>query len=441
MATNDRISGWGRLFRPGRIVYSADLERDSRDAVLFRGLGRSYGDSAIPPPSQPVVVATPLADRILFFDRDTGRIRAEAGLSLYTLNRLFLREGWFVPVTPGTQFVTLGGMVAADVHGKNHHVDGCFGEHVEALRMRVADGRVIECSLEHERELFLATLGGMGLTGHILEVQFRLRRIPTPWIYEEARQIKDIETFVAALKSAAREWPFTVGWVDCLARGAGMGRGILMCGRWAEAREAPPTPPPMLKKRAVPFQFPEAALSPLTVKAFNALYYRRLLRPVVRHVIHPETFFYPLDAILDWNLIYGPRGFTQYQCVLPEDGSCAITRRFFELLTRLGGASFLCVIKDCGPQGRGMLSFPRAGISIALDIPVRSDTQAMIDQLNDFVAAAGGRIYLCKDAFTRGEHFRAMEPRLPAWEAVRRQWDPQGKIRSAQSVRILGDQP
>src|SRR5579883_1285713 len=197
---SEQLSGWGRIFHPGKEVLSIDLEKDSKDAVLFRGLGRSYGDSAIPPADKPVVVATPLADKIRFFDRETGRLRAEAGLSLYELNRLFLRENWFVPVTPGTQYVTLGGMVAGDVHGKNHHVAGCFGEHVHVLKIRVADGRIIECSPENEAELFYATLGGMGLTGHILEVEFSMKRISSPWIWQETRRIKGIDAFIVELK-------------------------------------------------------------------------------------------------------------------------------------------------------------------------------------------------------------------------------------------------
>lgn len=437
--TGEKIAGWGRIFLPGRCIDSCDLEKDSKDAVLMRGLGRSYGDSAIPPPDHDVVVGTPMADKIRFFDRSTGLLRAEAGLSLFELNRLFLRQGWFVPVSPGTQFVTLGGMVAADVHGKNHHVDGCFGEHVTALKMRLADNRIVECSLEQKPDLFLATIGGMGLTGHILEVEFPMRKIPSPWIWQETQRIDGITKFVAALKSAAGQWPFTVGWVDCLSRGRSMGRGILMCGRWATEQEAPSKPPRHFNTQSVPFVFPQFALNPLVVKTFNTVYYHSHIPRIKRGIVHPETFFYPLDTVREWNRIYGPKGFTQYQCVLPEQGDCVVTRKFFDLLTSLGGASFLCVIKDCGPEGRGMISFPKPGMSVALDIPVRSNTQAMVDQLNKFVIEVGGRIYLSKDYFTRAEDFRAMEPRLEQWLAVRQKWDPDKKIRSAQSVRLFGD--
>jgi len=435
------ITAWGGISRPGLSVDSAHLEQDSLDATLFRGLGRSYGDSALPATSDAKIVSTPLADKIRFFDRERGILRAEAGLSLHSLNRLFLRECWFVPVSPGTQFVTLGGMVAADVHGKNHHIDGCFGQHVIALKLRVADGRMIECSATNEPELFWATIGGMGLTGHILEVEFKMVKIPSPWIWCETRRIDGIDEFVAALKSAARVWPFTVGWIDCLKRGRTMGRGILTCGRWASPGEAPSTELPENRTFSIPVVFPDAVLSPLTVRAFNSWYFHKHIPKVKRRIVHPEKFFYPLDDVRDWNRIYGPGGFTQYQCVLPENGDSGVAKRFFELLTRIGGASFLCVIKDCREEGKGMLSFPKPGISIALDIPIRSHTQSMVDQLNEFVIGVGGRIYLCKDTFTRAADFRAMEPRLDKWMDIRRKWDPEGKIRSAQSVRLFGDKP
>lgn len=437
----ERVAGWGRVFHPGRIVDSLDLESDSRDAVLFRGLGRSYGDSAIPPASKPLVVSTRRADRIRFFDRESGRLRAEAGLSLWSLNRLFLHQGWFVPVSPGTQFVTLGGMVAADVHGKSHHVDGTFGAHVESLLLRVADGRVIECSPENESELFWATIGGMGLTGHILEVQFKMRRISSPWILSESIKIDGIDMFIRELQVQAKKWPATMGWVDCVSRGASMGRGLLAGGRWAEPHEAPSHPPKFRNPIPIPMTLPFNALNSFSTKIFNELNFRRQLPPVTRGILHPQSFWYPLDIFGDWNRLYGPRGFTQHQCVLPEYVRPGCTREFFELLTRMGGASFLCVIKDCGPEGRGMLSFPTRGISVALDIAVRPDTRRLIDTLNEFVIEAGGRVYLAKDTFTRTEHFHAMEPRLEAFQKVRRKWDPEGRIRSAQSVRLFGDRP
>lgn len=435
------LSGWGRVPVPGREVRSEDLEALTRDAVLCRGLGRSYGDSSLPPPSHPVVAGATLADRILSFDPATGVLRAEAGFSLRDMNRIFLPRGFFTPVSPGTEFVTLGGMVAADVHGKNHHRDGCFGNHVRALRMRVADGRILECSREVEPDLFRATVGGMGLTGHILEVECRLIRVPSPWIVMESERIEDIDHFIAGLKAAGPVWPYTVGWIDCLSQGKALGRGILMRGRFAEPGEAPPHPPPRGRHFAIPFVFPGWVMGPWSVRAFNMLWYHRHVPRVRRGIVSPAWFFYPLDVVAHWNRMYGPRGFTQYQCVVPDAAGPGAARRFLELLTARGGASFLCVIKDCGPEGFGLLSFPLPGISIALDIPINDRTQSLVDVLNELVIAEGGRIYLAKDALTRAEHFQKMEPRLGQWTRIRRQWDPSGRLRSAQSVRVLGDAP
>jgi len=437
-----KLTGWGRFpALEGLEIKSENLETSTEKANLCRGLGRSYGDSSLPASTEDTVANTTLADRLLAFDPESGVLRAEAGLSLLELNRLFLRRGWFTPVSPGTQFVTLGGMVASDVHGKNHHVDGCFGQHVRSLKLRTADGRIVECCDEHESELFRATIGGMGLTGHILEVEFRMRRIPSPWIWSESERIANLDRMIAGLKEAAGQWPMTVGWVDCLARGKGLGRGILMKGRWAEAHEAPDRPPKLKGRKRIPFEFPAFALCKASMKAFNLLYYHKHFRRVRRGIEHPDAFFYPLDAIDDWNLIYGRRGFTQYQCVLPHAEDNGPARRFLDAFVSGGGMGFLCVIKDCGPEGKGMLSFPRPGISIAMDFPVhREKTQSLVDRLGELVIAEGGRIYLTKDAFTRPEHFRAMEPRLAAFNAVRRKWDPQGRLRSAQSVRLLGDE-
>ncbi len=436
-----QISGWGLLPVPGYEERAEDLEALTRETVLTRGLGRSYGDSSLPPAGVERVAATPLGDRLLAFDPASGVVRAEAGLSLRALNRLFLPRGFYSPITPGTQIITLGGMVAADVHGKNHHVAGTFGRHVRALRLRVADGRILTCSREQEPDLFRATLGGMGLTGHVLEVEFALERIPSPWLIQESERIRDVDAFLVALKEAARAWPHTMGWIDCLSRGRALGRGLLARARWAapdEAPQAPPTPP---RWPALPFLLPEWVLNRASVRAFNALLWRSHVPRVKRGRRAPEPFFYPLDAIGNWNRMYGRRGFFQYQCVLPDSGGPQAVRRFLDVLTRRGGASMLCVIKDCGAEGLGVLSFPRPGTSIALDIPVRDDTQALVDALNETVIREGGRIYLAKDQFTRREHFAAMEPRLVEFQRIRRAWDPQGLIRSRQSERVLGETP
>jgi FAD/FMN-containing dehydrogenase len=435
------LAGWGRLGVPGREIVAEDLEPATRGAVLSRGLGRSYGDSSLPALAGDKVVGTRLADRILAFDAGSGVMRAEAGLSLAEVNRLFMPRGWFPPVTPGTQYVTLGGMVASDVHGKNHHREGCFGAHVRALRLRLADDSVVECSPTRDADLFWATVGGMGLLGHILEVEFALHRIPGPWLMMESWRLDGLDEMLAALGAAAARWPMTMGWIDCLSGGRALGRGIVMVGRWASpeetaGRRAAPRPP---SRKSLPVVLPNWALNAATARLFNEGYFRSHLRRHARHLVGPEPFFYPLDAVLNWNRAYGSRGFTQFQCVIPRAAGAPAVRELMQWVTRLGGASPLCVIKDCGEQGQGLLSFPMAGTTVAIDMAVTPETQRHVDRLNEFVIAAGGRIYLTKDRFTRREHFRAMEPRLDAFEAARQKWDPRRRLRSAQSVRVLGD--
>jgi len=433
-----KLEGWGRLPVPGRELLSTNLESITKGAVLSRGLGRSYGDSSLPAEASDKVAATRLADRILSFDPETGILRAEAGLSLAEMNRLFLPRGFFTPVTPGTKFVTLGGMVASDVHGKNHHRKGCFGAHVRSLRMRLANDDIVECSASQHPDLFYATIGGMGLLGHILEVEVALDRIPSPFILMETRRVRDIDEFLRELARAAKTSPMTVGWIDCLSQGSNLGRGIMTEGRWATAEEANGHAMREPLEVTLPFELPNFALNPFTASVFNALYYWKHVPERDERIVGPDPFFYPLDAIHHWNRAYGARGFTQYQCVLPRKAGPEAVREFLQLLTKLRCASPLCVIKDCGPEGKGLLSFPMEGTSIAVDMAITPEIQRVTDVLNEFVIAAGGRIYLTKDRFTRREHFRAMEPRLDAFLEVRERWKAH-RLRSAQSVRLFGD--
>lgn len=438
MNDGSKLEGWGRLPVPGRELLSTNLEAITKGAVLSRGLGRSYGDSSLPAHPSDKVAATRLADRIISFDPETGILRAEAGLSLAEMNRLFLPRGFFTPVTPGTKFVTLGGMVASDVHGKNHHRKGCFGAHVRSLRIRLANDDIVECSESQYPDLFYGTIGGMGLLGHILEVEVALERIPSPFIFMESQRVSGIDEFLRELARTARIWPMTVGWIDCLSQGSSLGRGILTVGRWATAEEAKGLPMPKSFEVTLPIELPEFVLNPFTASVFNAIYYWKHVPERMERIVGPDPFFYPLDAIHHWNRAYGSRGFTQYQCVLPRKAGPEAVREFLMLLTKLRCASPLCVIKDCGPQGKGILSFPMEGTSIAVDMPITPDIQRVTDALNELVIAAGGRIYLTKDRFTRKEHFRAMEPRLDAFLALREKWKAH-RLRSAQSVRLFGD--
>ncbi len=433
--------GWGRFPRvEGLELVSEDLEAISRGAILSRGLGRSYGDASLPPQGQGPVASTRLANRLLAFNGDTGVLRAEAGFCLADFNSLFLPLGWASPVTPGTRYVSLGGMVASDVHGKNHHVAGCFGEHVRALRMRVADGRILDVSENQEPELFHATLGGLGLTGHLLEVEFVLEKVPSAWVWAENQQVENFSELIACLREASDTWPMTVAWVDSLSKGDALGRGIVMKGRWARPDQAPSQAPASKSAFSVPLDFPEWVLSKTSVQLFNRAYFCKEGKSGKSGIVHPYAFFYPLDRLQDWNRIYGRRGFIQYQCVIPKQDADEIGKQLLKTLAASDEGSFLSVVKDCGRQGKGMISFPMPGISLAFDVPMRGDsTRALVRKLNEIVLEAGGRIYLAKDALTSAETYRAMDPRWEAWNGVRRQWDPDGKLRSALSVRLFGD--
>ena len=439
-----RIAGWGGVPAvEGQERLGESLADVCRPASLTRGLGRSYGDASLPARAGAVVAGTRLGDRVLAFDREAGVVRAEAGFRLEQLDRLTRPAGWTSPVVPGTRHVTLGGMVASDIHGKNHHVAGCIGAHVRGLLLQVADGRQLEIGPDREPDLFAATIAGMGLTGHILEVELALLAIARPWLVVEIDTAPDLPALVAGLRAASRAWPYTVTWVDALSRGKHMGRGVIIKGRWATPDEAPaalPSRSPAEPRLVVPFNLPGWVLGRTSIRAFDEIYYRMHRWRAGRSVVHPDGFFYPLDGIRDWNRLYGTRGFVQHQSVLPLCDGDDVLVRYFDTLTRHGGASFLTVIKDCGAEGRGLLSFPRPGLSVALDLPMRdAATRSLVDALNRHVLDAGGRIYLAKDALTRREDFLAMEPRLAAFDAVRRKWDPERRLRSALSVRLLGD--
>jgi decaprenylphospho-beta-D-ribofuranose 2-oxidase len=436
------LSGWGRQqWVETPLVAAEDLKRGSAGAALSRGLGRAYGDAALPSPRQAgVVMKTTPADRILAFDPVTGILRVEAGISVGELTRLLLDRGWFLPVVPGTRFVTLGGMVAADVHGKNHHVAQSFGRHVRALAIRAGDGRVYECSRSAHADLFLATIGGMGLTGHVLEVELEMQRVPSAWIYEESERFASLDEVFAALRAASAAWPMTVAWIDTSAAGPHTGRGIVARGRWAEPAEA------QARRRrtggsgiGIPFDLPNGLVNPFTIGVLNALWYHKHGSRKRQHFVAPETFFWPLDMVREWNRVFGRRGFIQYQCVLPSE--VQIFREFLALFRSWRACSFVTVLKDCGAEGEGMLSFLKPGTTIALDIPVRKveHARAMTRAFNELVLAHGGRIYLAKDSFTEADHFRRMYPRVDAWQAIRHRYDPHAHIGSAMADRLLGD--
>lgn len=436
-----RISGWGRypvvecrVARPRRAEELADLAR--APSLIARGCGRSYGDSSLNPA---LTVETGAANRLLAFDETTGLLSCEAGLSLAEIFRLFLPRGWIAPVTPGTKFVTVGGMIAADVHGKNHHKDGSFCDHVEWLDLALPDGRVVRCGPQTEPALFAAACGGMGLAGLILRAAFRMKRVETAMIRQHTLRAANLDAAIDLLEGSLN-WTYSVAWIDCLAKGEALGRSVVFLGEHALPGELPaaraeaPLTPGRRRGKKVPLDFPSFALGPLSVRLFNASYYRTHWDGEA--LVDLDTYFYPLDALADWNRIYGKRGFVQYQCVLPRAASRVGMARLLEAISAAGLGSFLAVLKRMGPQSFGLLSFPMEGYTLALDFPANPAALALLERLDEIVVEAGGRIYLAKDARVGAAAFAAGYPRLDELRAVRRSWGLDAAFRSLQSDRL-----
>ena len=423
------LSGWGRYpaldCRVERLRRREDLPGllDRGATLIARGNGRSYGDAALNPELTMSMLAM---DRMWAFDAGTGLLDCEAGVLLADILETFLPRGWFPPVVPGTGLVTVGGMIAADVHGKNHHRDGTFGAWVESLTLATADGAIRECGRAENADLFRATLGGMGLTGVILSARFRLRPIETAFVMAETRAARDLDETMALFEES-RGWPYSVAWLDCLARGRGLGRAVMTRGAFMERGALPPRlasnplrPSPAGRFR-VPADAPSALLNRFSIRLFNELCYRRG-RGRARSGTRPvpfDRFFFPLDRIEAWNRLYGRRGFVQYQCVLPRSGSAAGIAALLERIAASGQGSFLAVLKLFGPAGEGLMSFPMEGYTLALDFPLRRGTRALLDGLDGITHRHGGRVYLAKDARCAPERVREGYPRLGAFEAVR----------------------
>jgi decaprenylphospho-beta-D-ribofuranose 2-oxidase len=440
------VSGWGRypvqsceLIRPERY---AEL-KPSTERVIVRGQGRSYGDASLNADAR--VILSERLNRILAFDPNKGLLRAEAGITLQEILEIVVPRGWFLPVTPGTKYASLGGCVAADVHGKNHHGAGSFSAHVQEIEMVLADGTRTCCAAEQDADLFWATAGGMGLTGIIAEVTLRLMPIESGRMIVQHRAANDLEAGFKLLDSADFDDVYTVAWIDCLARGRSLGRSIVMRAHHASRAELPPAERaqpferPARRLRRMPFDLPSWVLNPLTVNAFNQLYYWTQGRKQAPFPADYDGYFYPLDAIADWNRLYGKKGFVQYQCVLPgaavDDMRCIL-----EMLAASRRASFLAVLKRFGAAGKGMLSFPCPGYTLALDLPVKdAGLFELLDRLDEIVLAAGGRVYLAKDCRLAAATFRAMYPRYNEWLAVKRAVDPGNRFSSSLSRRIMPD--
>ncbi|MEX2582150.1 MAG: FAD-binding oxidoreductase [Gemmatimonadota bacterium] len=445
MFREEALAGWGRypvevchVYRPERRSELKSLLLSGREgSFISRGLGRSYGDAALN--ADAGVVSHLRMNRMLGFDDAAGVLECEAGVSFEEILRTFLPRGFFLPVTPGTKFVTVGGAIANDVHGKNHHGDGTFAESLlEILLLTPADGLRV-CSREKDAELFWATVGGLGLTGAIVSATFRLRRVESAYLRVSYRRTTDLAETLAVLGEEDGMHRYSVAWIDCLAKDGRLGRSVGMFADHAALTDLPlsirsPLAPPSKRAPRVPFDLPAAALNRYSVRAFNEVYYRR--HPDREEVVDVDRFFYPLDAVRDWNRIYGRRGFLQYQVVLPEPDGEAGLRILLERLSRSGRPSFLAVLKRFGEQNAGMLSFPRKGYTLALDLPADDGAAEFLRTLDEIVVRYGGRVYLGKDAVLLPEHFRAMYPRAAEFQEVKARVDPDGVLASSLARRL-----
>jgi decaprenylphospho-beta-D-ribofuranose 2-oxidase len=438
-----QIYGWGKYpvieGEEYTHSYAHNIVNECRKTNWIpRGMARSYGDSALASKT----ISSLKLNRFLAFEEETGILSCESGVTFEDILTYFVPKGWFPPVTPGTKFVTMGGAIASDVHGKNHHKEGSFSNHTHSFILCTAKGEILNCSRSENVPVFWATLGGMGLTGMVLTVTFQLKKIETSWIKMESVKTRNLAETLAILNEN-EDATYTMAWTDCMKKGDSMGRSVFMKGEHASLYEISDTKIyeqslalPNKLKLTVPFDFPSFALNSFSVKAFNFLYYNKQFPKKKEVIADYDSFFYPLDAIHHWNRIYGKRGFTQYQFVIPKEKGYEGMKRIIEKIGAARMGSFLVVLKAFGPQNSEYLAFPQAGYTLAMDFAIEPRLFPFLEELDKIVLEYGGRVYLTKDARLSPETFRIMYPTLPRFQAIIQGLDPERKIRSVQSDRL-----
>ncbi|RED97074.1 FAD-binding oxidoreductase [Marinoscillum furvescens] len=442
MAKVQSVKNWNNFPEVESTVYSfrtsGELQKLLRESpkVIARGAGLSYGDASL----GEHVLSTHYFNKILSFDPYTGVLRAESGVTLRDILEVIVPKGWFLPVTPGTKNVTLGGAVAADVHGKNHHAEGSIANFIRRIRLMTGDGVLMHCSATESRDVFMHTCGGMGLTGVILDVTLQLKKIETSYINQRNIVAPNLKRLLELLR-ANGDATYSVAWIDCLARGKHRGRGVVMLGEHstrrdlAEKHQKEPLTVHQAAGWKIPFHFPHFALSRPAVQLFNAYFYAKYRWSKKDFQVHYDTFFYPLDGIKDWNRMYGRKGFLQYQFVLPFDGGEQALDAVLERICKHGAASFLAVLKLMGPES-SPVSFPMPGYTLALDIPMSSRLFALLDELDELVVAHGGRIYLAKDARSKRHVLQQGYPRIDKFRSIRKLTGAFKKFESLLSRRL-----
>ncbi len=438
------LTGWGNtapsratLKRPRSASEVAEIISASNNHVIARGLGRSYGDPA-QSAGGTVIDNRGLVQRSTI-DPETGVISLGAGVSLDELLRESIPAGYFVPVTPGTRQVTVGGAIAADIHGKNHHVDGSFMNHIESMTV-VTPAGTFTTSPTQDADLFWATAGGMGLTGVVIEAKLRLMPIETSYVVVDTERFDHLDALMEEMVTGDHRYRYSVAWVDCMTKGARLGRGVLTRGDHATADQIDLTKPrleaPGAPKLAIPFTAPKGLLNKFSIAAFNEAWFRKAPKRKDAEVQSLSTFFHPLDGVSMWNRLHGPRGFLQYQFVVPDSAS-ELVPQAMQLLSSRSVPSFLAVLKRFGAGNSGLMSFPTAGWTLALDIPVgATHASSVLDELDGMVANVGGRIYLAKDSRLSPHLIPDMYPKLTQFQAICDRVDPNHRFASDLSRRL-----
>lgn len=432
------LCGWGRAltakvraWRPERAPGLAEAFRAEREGgVIAHAGGRSYGDAALNGGGD--VIMTGRLDRILSADWETGEVVCEAGVTVGDLMRIALGHKFIVPVSPGTGFATVGGCLANDVHGKNQHRHGSFGDHVPWVDLMLPSGEVKRITPEGDTDLFNATVGGIGLTGVMLAMSIKLRRVKSNAVLMREKKARNLDEFLAMQEEARETSTYVVGWIDATARGRSLGRGIMESADDSQGE----TDAPSGGRVRMPIEMPGFAMNPVSIGLFNALYYHRLPFGGRERQAPVTQFLYPLDAIEDWNRLYGKRGFYQFQCALPEAESAVGLRKLMEAISDAGTGSFLAVLKSMGKWGRGHLSFPMPGYTLALDFPHKPGVIELLDRLERITLDHGGRIYLAKDGAMKADSFAQMYPKLNEFRAVLDEIDPNRVMDSDMSRRL-----
>ena len=441
------LSGWGRYpveecvaYRPERLEELRSLVLRAPEAsVIPRGLGRSYGDAALNRGN--AVILGERFDHMLDLDPETGVLHCEASVSLAAIIDHLLPRGFFFPVTPGSKYITIGGAIAADVHGKNHHRSGSMSAWLLDLRLLTASGEVLECSRESHADVFWATVGGMGLTGIILDARLQLQPVQTAYMRADYERAANVDAVLTRMDETDHDYAYSVAWIDCLARGRSLGRSVLLRANHAQLDDLPerwrsqPHRVPRRWEPTVPVVLPNFVLNPLSMRMFNSLYYQG--HRARRFVTDCSRYFYPLDSLHHWNRVFGPRGVIQYQALLPPESTREGMIELLEVIAKAGMGSFLAVLKSMGEASGGILSFPRPGKTLSLDIPyVGPELLSLLEKLDRIVLRHGGRVYLAKDSCLQPEVFAEMYPSLPQFQAIKARLDPNQRFSSSLARRL-----